>query len=66
MLLKSFLLFLLGEGKREEGERRRPVANTCEDGDNVDLYSNRGNLAVGRLNEYNLMSFIKATPHSFN
>lgn len=43
-----------------------PFANTCEDGNNMDLYSNGGNLAVGRLNEYNLMSFIKATPHSFN
>lgn len=32
----------------------------------MDLYSNGGNLAVGRLNEYNLMSSIKATPHSFN
>lgn len=41
-------------------------ANTCEEGASVDLYSNGGNLAVGHRSEYNLMSFIKATPHSFN
>lgn len=31
----------------------------------MDLYSDGWNLAVGHQNEYNL-SFIKATPHSFN
>lgn len=56
----------LGKAKERRGPGGSPFANTCEDGNNMDLYSNGGNLAVGRLNEYNLMSFIKATPHSFN
>lgn len=47
------------------GGERSPFANTCEGG-SVDLFSNGRDLAVGHLNEYNLMSFIKATPHSFN